>query len=76
MSGLETDQVISGPMRGLEKKTHGKWTSDRPQTDRHFDSMTNPAQRVRSVKIKRGLLLFYVRRCLLYEYIVIYMTIV
>ena len=28
-AGLETDHVISGPMRRLEKKTYLEWTSDK-----------------------------------------------
>ena len=34
-------------MRGL-KKMHGEWTSDR-----HVKSMTDPAQRAKSVKITK-----------------------
>ena len=47
MRGLETDHVISGPMRGLEKNLMG---IDIRQTNRHVDSMTDPAQRAESVK--------------------------
>ena len=53
MRGLETDHVISGPMTGL--KTHGDQTLDKHtdkqiQTDRHVNSMTDPALRAESVK--------------------------
>ena len=44
MRGLETDHVISGPMRGLKKCIGNGHQTDR-QTDRHVDSMTDPAQR-------------------------------
>ena len=54
MRGLETDHVISGPMRGLKNV----WGSDirqtyrqtEIQTDRHVNSMTDPALRAESVK--------------------------
>ena len=53
MRGLETDHVISGPMRGLEKKPHGEGADRHTdgRTDGHRDSMTDPAQRAESVKI-------------------------
>ena len=43
MTGLETDYVISGPMRGL--KVHGELTSHR-----HTVSVTDLAQKAHSVK--------------------------
>ena len=46
MRGQETDHVISGPMRGLDKNCM-RW---RRQTSGHRDSMTDPAQRAESVK--------------------------
>ena len=53
-TGLETDHVISGPMRGLKKCMGNGHHTDR-QTDRqtqgHVNSMTDPAQRTESVKI-------------------------
>ena len=39
-----TDHVISGPMRGLEKKPHPMAQTDR-HPHGHGDSMTNSAQR-------------------------------
>ena len=49
--------MISGPMKGL-KNPHGEWTTEThidmqtdTQTNRHVDSMTDPAQRAESVKI-------------------------
>ena len=52
MRGLETDHVISGPMRGLKKTTWGMYiTQTNRQTDRHVDSMTDTAQRAESVKM-------------------------
>ena len=51
MRGQETDHVISGPMRGLEKNCI-QW---RRQTDKltsgHCNSTTDSAQRAESVKI-------------------------
>ena len=41
---LETDHVISEPMRGLQK-THGEWTSDR-QTNRQTDMLTVTVKRL------------------------------
>ena len=54
MRGQETDHVISGPMKGLEKKLHLMAQTDKQthtQKDGHCDSMTDPAQRAESVKI-------------------------
>ena len=51
MRGQETDHVISGPIRGFEKTaTNG---ADR-QNHGHGDSMTDPAQRDKSVKSPLG----------------------
>ena len=54
MRGLETDHVISGPMRGLNKCMEDGHHTDHQknkQRDRHVGSMTDPAQRAKSVKI-------------------------
>ena len=48
MRGLETNHVISGPMRGLKQSACGM---DIKQTDKRVDSMTDPAKRAESVKI-------------------------
>ena len=49
MRGLETDHVISGPMKGLGKT----YRMGRGQhTNGHRDSMTDPAQRAESVQIR------------------------
>ena len=53
MRGQETDNVISGPMRGFEKKLHSMAQTD-TQTDGHGASMTDPAQRAESVKRGRS----------------------
>ena len=47
MRGLETNHVISGPMRGLEENAH---VLDIRQTDRYVDSMTDPAKMAVPVK--------------------------
>ena len=53
MRGLETYHRISGPMRGLTKNAWGMDIRQKKQTDkqtnRHVNSMTDPAQRVESV---------------------------
>ena len=41
MRGLETDHVISGPMRDLKQNA---WGMDFTQTDGHVNSITDPAQ--------------------------------
>ena len=51
MRGHETDHVITGPMRCLEKNCIRWRRQTDKQTDGHRDSMTNPAQRAESVKI-------------------------
>ena len=54
MKGLETDHVIAGPMRGLQKTMENGHQTDNQtnkQTDRHVNSMTDPAQRAESLKI-------------------------
>ena len=54
-TGLETDHVISGPMRGLRNEWGMEITQTDRQTDRqtqrHVNSMTDTAQRTESVKI-------------------------
>ena len=50
MRSLETDHVISGPMRCFKKRMENRHQTDR-QTHRHVDSMTDPAQKSESVKI-------------------------
>ena len=53
-AGLETDHVISGPMRRLEKKHiwNGHQTNKQTghQIDRHVDSVADLAQRAESVE--------------------------
>ena len=51
MRGLGSGHVTCGPMRGLEINFTGRGPTDR-QTDGHCDSMTNPAQRAESVKMR------------------------
>ena len=50
MRGQETDHVISGPMRGLEKNCIRLRRQTDQKTYGHCDSMTDPAQRAESVK--------------------------
>ena len=54
MRGVGTDNVILGPMRSREKKMHPMAQTE-PQTDRHGDSLTDPAQWARSLKKTYGL---------------------
>ena len=51
MSGLETDHVISGPMRWLKICFTGRGPTYK-HTYRHRNSMSNKFQRAQSVKIK------------------------
>ena len=55
MRGQETDHVISGPMRVLEKNCIRCLKHTDRQTDGHRNSMTDPAQRAESVKIQVSL---------------------
>ena len=50
MKGLETDHVISGPMRGLTKISLEGDNHTNTETYGHCDSMNDPAQRAESVK--------------------------
>ena len=51
MRGLGTEYVISGPTRGLKNKRMGNGHQTEKQTNRHVDSMTDPAQKAKSVKM-------------------------
>ena len=53
MRGLKTDHVISGPTRGLKNKRMGNGHQTEKQTNRHVDSMTDPAQRAESLKTNK-----------------------
>ena len=51
MRGLETDHVISGPMRGLKINFTWRGQHSNTHSDRHRNSMIDPAQRAESVKM-------------------------
>ena len=53
MRDLETDHVISGPMKGLKINCNGRGQHsifNVQHSDRHCDYLTNSAQRAKSVK--------------------------
>ena len=52
MRGLKTDDVISGPIRGLKININGRGQTY-TQTYRHCDSMADLAQRAKSVETNR-----------------------
>ena len=56
MRGLETDHVISGPMRGLKINCigRGQHSTFNTQRDRHRNYYTDPTQRAESVKTRQG----------------------